>query len=78
MFAVAEGVGVAVAEGVGVAVAEGVTDGVGDAVGPLHPAAHMQKSSAAHVASIAACFGFNMIPLESCDFLMQKDTHQLT
>ncbi|HYB59076.1 MAG TPA: hypothetical protein VEB88_02385 [Candidatus Acidoferrales bacterium] len=37
-------------------------DGVGDAVGPLHPAANTHKSSTAQTANITARFCINITP----------------
>jgi hypothetical protein len=37
-------------------------DGVGEAAGPLHPAATTQRSNTAHTASIAACFFIKLAP----------------
>jgi hypothetical protein len=88
---VADGVGVADgdkvtdAEGVAALVLEAVlvdtfaADGVGDAVGPLHPAAITQKSNTAHTANVAVRFFVKLTPRRSDGSLrMQKDLLQHT
>ena len=54
-------------------------DGVGDAVGPVHPAAITQKSNTAHTANVAVRFLVKMTPRRSDELLrMQKDFLQHT
>jgi len=54
-------------------------DWVGDAVGPVHPAAITQKSNTAHTANVAVRFLVKMIPRRSNELLrMQKDFLQHT
>jgi len=54
-------------------------DGVGDAVGPVHPAAITQKSSTAHTANVAVLFFIKLTPRRSDESLrMQKDFLQYT
>jgi hypothetical protein len=54
-------------------------DGVGDAVGPLHPAAITQKSKIAHTASVAVRFFVKLTPQQNDESLrMPKDSLQHT
>jgi hypothetical protein len=54
-------------------------DGVGDAVGPLHPAAITQKSNTAHTANVTVRFFVKLTPRRSDGSLrMQKDLLQHT
>ena len=54
-------------------------DGVGDAVGSVHPAAITQKSNTAHTANVAVRFFIKLTPRRSDGSLqMQKDFRQYT